>query len=50
MSPVKRNEKKVVKIVELKLEEAFSYVIWDVLLRRFVSLSVAISQQLSKLT
>ena len=50
MSPVKRNEKSLVKIVEHKLEETFSDVIWGVHLGRFILLSVPISQQLSRLT
>ena len=50
MSPVKRNEKSLVKIVEHILEETFSDVIWDVHLGRFILLSVPISQQLSRLT
>ena len=43
-------KKSLVKIVEHKLEETFSEVIWDVHLGRFILLSVPISQQLSRLT
>ena len=51
MFPVKRNKKKsLVKIVEHKLEETVSDVIWDVHLECFILLSVPISQQLSRLT
>ena len=50
MSPVKRNEKSLVKSVEHKLEETFSDVIWDVHLGRFILLNVPISQQLPRLT
>ena len=50
MSPVKRNEKSLVKNAEHKLEETISDVIWDVHLGRFILLSVPISQQLSRLT
>ena len=44
--PSNATKKSLVKIVEHKLEETFSYVIWDVHLGRFVLLSVPISQQL----
>ena len=40
-------KKSLVKSVEHKLEEAFSDVIWDVHLGRFILLSVPISQQLA---
>ena len=50
MSPIKRNEKSLVKIVEHKLEETFSDVIWDVHLGHFILLSVTISQHFSRLT
>ena len=43
-------KKSLVKIVEHKLEEIFSDVIWDVHLGLFILLSVPISQQLSRLT
>ena len=43
-------KKRLVKNVEHKLEEAFSDVIWDVHLGRFILLSVPISQQLPRLT
>ena len=48
--PSNAAKKSLVKIVEHKLEEAFSDSIRDVQLGRFVSLSVPISQQLPRLT
>ena len=48
--PSNATEKSLVKIVEYKLEEAFSDVIWDVHLGRFILLSVPFSQQLPRLT
>ena len=50
MSSIKRNKQLLVKIVEHKLDEAFSDVIWVVQLGRFILLSVPISQQLPRLT
>ena len=50
MSSAKRNQKSIVKIVEHKLEEAFSDGRRDVQLGRFFLLSVPISQQLPRLT
>ena len=50
MSSVKRNKKSLLKIVDRKLEEAFSYGIRDIQLGRFILLSVPISQQLPRLT
>ena len=51
MSSLKHNENLLMKIVEHKLEESFSDSIrGDVQLRRFILLSVRISQQLPKLT
>ena len=43
-------KKSLVKIVEHKIEEAISDVIWDVHLGRFILLSVPISQQLPRPT
>ena len=48
--PPNATKKSVVKIVEHKLEEGFSDGIRDVQLGRFILLSVAISQQLPRLT
>ena len=48
--PSNATDKSLVKIVEHKLEEAFSDSIRDVQLRRFILLSVPISQQLPRLT
>ena len=47
--PSKPLKKRLVKNVEHKLEEAFSDVIWDVHLGRFILPSVPISQQLPRL-
>ena len=48
--PSNATKKSLVKIVEQKLEEAFSDSIRDVQRGRFVLLSVPISQQLPRLT
>ena len=48
--PLNTTKKPLVKIVEHKLEEAFSNGILDVQLGRFILLSVPISQQLPRLT
>ena len=48
--PANATKKSFVKIVEHKLEEAFSDGIRDVQLGRFILLSVPISQQLPRLT
>ena len=48
--PSNATKKSLGKIVEHKLEEAFSDSIRDVQLGRFISLSVPISQQLPRLT
>ena len=48
--PLNATKKSLVKIVEHKLEETFSDVIWDVHLGRFSLLSVPISRQLPRLT
>ena len=48
--PSNAAKKSLVKIVEHKLKEAFSDVIWDVHLGPFFLLSVAISQQLPRFT
>ena len=47
--PSNATKKSLVKIVEHKLEETFSDVIWDVHLGRFILFSVPISQQLPRL-
>ena len=48
--PSNATKKSLVKIVEHKLEETFSDVIWDVHLERFILFSVPSSQQLPRLT
>ena len=48
--PSNATKKSLVKIVEHKIEEAFSDSIRDVQLGRFILLSVSISQQLPRLT
>ena len=48
--PWNATKKSLVRIVEHKLEETFSDVIWDVHLGRFILLSVPLSQQLPRLT
>ena len=48
--PSNATKKSLVKIVEHKLEEAFSDSIWDVQLGRFILLSVPIAQQLPRRT
>ena len=48
--PSNAAKKTLAKIVEHKLEEIFSDVIWDVQLGRFILLRVPISQQLPRLT
>ena len=48
--PSNATKKSLVKIVEHKLEEAVSDVVWDVTLGRFILLSVPVSQQLPRLT
>ena len=51
MSSLKRNEKIILKIVEHKLEEAFSDSLrGDIQRRRFILLNFPISQQLLRLT